>query len=109
VGSVFYRRIKTGAVDSADIRPYQVEGVGKDHIPGAMDPSVIDEAMQYQDQDAFEMCQRTAQHEGIFPGLSAGGNLAGVAWLINQLPGPARIVTLIQDAGTNYLSKLLSA
>ena len=107
VGSVLYRRIKTGAVHPADTAPYQVEGVGKDHVPGAMDPDVIDEAMQYRDAAAFDMCRRAAQLEGIFPGLSAGGNLAGVAWLLEQLDGPARIVTLIQDAGTSYLSKLL--
>lgn len=104
-GSVLYGYIKTGAVNPADAAPYQVEGVGKDHVPGVMDAREIDDAMQYTDAAAFDMCRRCARTEGVFPGLSAGGNLIGVEWLMDRLPGPARIVTLIQDSGTHYLSK----
>jgi len=106
VGSVYYRYIKTGEIHAEDVRPYQVEGVGKDYLPGAMDMREIDEAMQYDDAAAFNMCRRCAAAEGILPGLSAGGNLAGVTWLMERLSGPARIVTLIQDLGVSYLSKL---
>lgn len=107
-GSVYFEYVRTGRVDKTVAKPYQVEGVGEDHITDNFDGRVVDEAMQYNDDDAFRMCQACARTEGILPGLSAGGNLAGVKWLINQLDGPARIVTLIQDNGVKYLSKLLA-
>jgi len=118
-GSIYYHLAKTGTMDGVEATQYQVEGVGEDHLTGAMDISVVDEAMQYTDADAFGMCRACTRLEGFLPGLSAGGNLAGVQWLIERIPGPqlvpdqssgragARIVTLIQDAGVKYLSKLL--
>jgi len=106
-GSIYYRLAKTGELNPDDADSYLVEGVGEDHLTKAMDITVVDEAMQYTDADAFGMCRACARMEGILPGLSAGGNLAGVQWLIERIPGPARIVTVIQDAGVKYLSKLL--
>jgi len=106
-GSIYYHLAKTGTMDGVEATQYQVEGVGEDHLTGAMDISVVDDAMQYTDADAFGMCRACTRLEGFLPGLSAGGNLAGVQWLIERIPGPARIVTLIQDAGVKYLSKLL--
>jgi len=106
-GSVYYHLAKTGTMAGVEATQYQVEGVGEDHLTGAMDISVVDDAMQYTDADAFGMCRACTRLEGFLPGLSAGGNLAGVQWLIERIPGPARIVTLIQDAGVKYLSKLL--
>jgi len=109
VGSVYYHYIKTGEIESGSAKLYQVEGVGEDHITKVMDKNFIDDAMQFDDAAAFEMCRRCARLEGILPGLSSGGNLAGVAALVERLPGPARIVTLFPDAGVKYLSKLLAA
>lgn len=108
VGSVYHHYVKTGQVDETLAAAYQVEGVGEDHLTENFNGSLIDDAVQYNDDDAFRMCQACARTEGILPGLSAGGNLAGVKWLINQLDGPARIVTIIQDSGVKYLSKLLA-
>lgn len=108
VGSIYYGYVKSGIVDDSCVKPYQVEGVGEDHVTDNFDRRLVDDAMQYSDDDAFRMCQACARTEGIMAGLSAGGNLAGVKWLINQMDGPARIVTLIQDSGVKYLSKLLA-
>ncbi len=106
-GSGYYWHFKTGAIDPSKIHQYQVEGVGEDHITACMDFSVVDDAAQFNDAEAFDWCRRSAKLEGILPGLSAGGNLAVVAGLIEKLNGPARIVTIIQDSGIKYLSKLL--
>ncbi|HRJ12213.1 MAG TPA: cysteine synthase family protein [Alphaproteobacteria bacterium] len=108
VGSIYYHYVKTGEVNEKLAGSYQVEGVGEDHLTKNFDSSFVDDAVQYTDDDAFRMCQACARTEGILPGLSAGGNLAGVKWLINQLEQPARIVTIIQDSGVKYLSKLLT-
>ncbi len=106
-GSALYHIAKTGVSREEDLGPYQVEGVGKECLTDAIDITVVDESMQYSDADAFGLCRACARLEGILPGLSAGGNLAGVQWLMDRIPGPARIVTIVQDAGVKYLSKLL--
>lgn len=108
VGSIYFDYVRSGKLDHSVVAPYQVEGVGEDHLTENFNSSLVDDAVQYTDDDAFRMCQACARTEGILPGLSAGGNLAGVKWLINQLDGPARIVTIIQDSGVKYLSKLLA-
>lgn len=107
VGSVYYRLVKTGVLDPNDASSYQVEGVGEDHLTKAMNINIIDDAMQFNDDDAFGMCRECARIEGILPGLSAGGNLAVVKKMVDEMSGPARIVTVIQDSGVKYLSKLL--
>ena len=107
VGSIYYRLAKTGVFDPNDAGSYQVEGVGEDHLTKAMNIKIVDDAMQFNDADAFGMCKKCARIEGVLPGLSAGGNLAVVEKMVETLPGPARIVTMIQDAGVKYLSKLL--
>lgn len=107
VGSVYFRAVKTGEVRAEDAGTYQVEGVGEDHITKAMDLSVINDAMQFNDVEAFEMCRRCARAEGILPGLSAGGYLSVIEKMIPALPSGARIVTVIPDSGVKYLSKLL--
>ncbi len=107
VGSIYYHYVKTGKVDESQVGSYQVEGVGEDHLTKCFDASVIDDAIQFNDEQAFGMVRLCAAKEGILPGLSAGGNLHAVQKLIEQLDGPAHIVTIIQDAGVKYLSKLL--
>ncbi|HCM83116.1 MAG TPA: cystathionine beta-synthase, partial [Rhodospirillaceae bacterium] len=61
VGSVYFEYIRTGRVDHSVVKPYQVEGVGEDHITDNFDGRYIDEAMQYTDDDAFRMCQACAR------------------------------------------------
>ena len=106
-GAGYYWQFKTGVMDESKLHQYQVEGVGEDRLTANMNFDIVDDAVQFTDDEAFDWCKRAAQAEGILPGLSAGGNLVAVAGLIERLDGPARIVTIIQDAGVKYLSKLL--
>lgn len=106
IGSIYYTYFKTGNIKQSEIGPYQVEGIGEDHIAKCMDFSVVDEMLQFNDDDAFEMTKSLASSEGILAGGSSGANLYGCMKLIERLEGHKNIVTVLPDTGLKYLSKI---
>ncbi|MBL6954902.1 MAG: cysteine synthase family protein [Alphaproteobacteria bacterium] len=106
IGSIYYTYFKTGQIDKSEIGSYQVEGIGEDHIAQCMDFSVVDEMLQFNDDDAFTMTRRLAASEGILAGGSSGANLFGCMKLAERLDGPANIITVLPDTGLKYLSKI---
>lgn len=105
VGSIYYDYFKTGKINPNAIGIYNVEGVGEDHIAKAMDFSLVDEMMQFTDQDAFTMARRLAREEGILGGGTGGANVWAALQLAAKLTEPAVIVAIIPDNGIKYLSK----
>jgi cystathionine beta-synthase/cysteine synthase A len=106
IGSIYYSYFKTGQVDESQIGSYQVEGIGEDHIAKCMDFTVVDEMLQFDDDDAFTMTRRLAASEGILAGGSSGANLFGCMKLAERLDAPVNIVTVLPDTGLKYLSKI---
>ena len=106
IGSIYYTYFKTGRIDESEIGSYQVEGIGEDHIAKCMDFSVVDEMLQFTDDDAFAMTRRLAASEGILAGGSSGANLCGCMKLAERLDAPVNIVTVLPDSGLKYLSKI---
>jgi cystathionine beta-synthase/cysteine synthase A len=106
IGSIYYTYFKTGKIDESEIGTYQVEGIGEDHIAKCMDFTVVDEMLQFNDDDAFTMTRRLAASEGILAGGSSGANLFGCMKLAERLEGEANIVTVLPDTGLKYLSKI---
>lgn len=84
----------------------QVEGVGKDSIPTAMDFGVVDTMMQVDDKSAFDMCRRIAAEEGMLIGGSGGLNLTAAAEVSKTAPDGSVIVAVLPDSGIKYLSKI---
>ena len=86
----------------------QVEGVGKDSIPTAMDFGVVDHMMQFHDKDCFQMCRRVAAEEGMLVGGSSGLNLTAAAELSKTAADGDVIVAVLPDSGIKYLSKIFN-
>ena len=112
-GSVFTEYFRTGRPG----RPgrYRLEGLGDEEVIGCPEFEVIDEMVQVADRDAFLAARDLARTDAIFAGGSSGAALWAVRGLLDRLaaegaPGrhdaPTRVVTILPDSGTRYLSTL---
>jgi cystathionine beta-synthase len=106
LGSVHYSIFKTGLPSTPYV--YKVEGLGEDIVCRAFDPSVVDEMYQVNDHECFTTARRLVREEGLFCGGSSGG-MAHVALRLAKEWGPGKkIVVILPDSGTRYVTKFLS-
>jgi cystathionine beta-synthase len=105
-GSVFYNWFK----DKKLIEPkvYKVEGIGEDMVTQAMDFSVVDDMVQVNDRECFQMARRLTTEEGMFAGGSSGGAVAGAVKYLANHDRFGCVVTILPDSGSRYLSKMFS-
>jgi len=108
-GSLIYESWKAGhQVTQYEKAPFQVEGIGKDFIPGTMNLSVVDEIVRVTDAESFRMTRRVAQEEGIFAGGSSGGATAGLlkSRFVQGLQPDEIAVVVYPDSGNRYISRI---
>ncbi|HXY46727.1 MAG TPA: pyridoxal-phosphate dependent enzyme [Thermoplasmata archaeon] len=107
-GSVLGGFFRTGTTGKAV--PYQVEGIGEDMVPGSIHFEFLDEFVEVNDRESFQMARRLARDEGFFVGGSSGSAVAGaLKWLAKRpLPDGAAVVVLLPDSGDRYLTKFYS-
>jgi cysteine synthase len=81
-----------------------IEGIGAGFVPDTLDRDVIDEVRTIADDDAYEMARRLAREEGVLVGISAGANVFVAAQIAQELGEGRKVVTILCDSGTRYLS-----
>lgn len=106
-GSIFAEYARTGSMCEA--RPYKVEGLGGDKLPGTLDFECVDEFVTVSDREAFHMARRIVREEGLFVGGSTGLITCAALRVARQLDDPgACVVAILCDTGERYLSKLFN-
>jgi cystathionine beta-synthase len=87
-------------------RPYKVEGIGEDFMPGTFDYSIVDEWVTVSDRDSFLTARRITREEGILVGGSSGTAMWAALQVAKRMDEGKIILTIFPDTGRNYLSKV---
>ncbi len=104
-GSVLAPYFKSGEMPKGE--PYQVEGLGNDKVPGALDLDLVDDYVTVRDRESFLMARRLTREEGLFVGGSSGLIVHAALELARELDDPeALVVAVLCDWGEHYLTKL---
>jgi len=85
--------------------PHKIQGIGANFIPEIYDPSVVDEVMGVNDNEAFSATRELAVTEGLLAGISSGAALCAARRLAERPEYEGGIiVVLLSDGGERYLS-----
>jgi cystathionine beta-synthase len=104
MGSVFKTYLEKGILTEAS--DFDIEGIGKNFIPGATNFDYIDEVIQVGDEDALEAVHMLVEKEGILAGGSSGAAVAAAIRHAKGVEEDEHIVAIFPDSGLKYLSKL---
>ena len=86
--------------------PHKMPGTSPGFIPGIYDEKHLDEIILIDAvKEAYPMCRRLAQEEGILAGVTSGATAAAALKLAQLPPNKNKlIVALFADSGQRYLS-----
>ena len=84
---------------------HKIQGIGAGFVPKNLNMQMVDEIVQVTDDEAFEWARKLHKQEGIFGGISSGGNVAAVAKLVQRPEYKGKmIVVVLPSIGERYLS-----
>ena len=90
--------------------PHQIQGIGANFVPEALDRSVLDEVLPVSDQDAFDTGREMARSFGLLVGISSGAALYAARQVAARPENAGKtVVAILPDSGDRYLSSPMFA
>jgi len=84
---------------------HKIQGIGAGFVPENLHTNMVDEVVQVTDEEAFEWSRRLHKEEGLFGGISSGGNMAAAAKVAARPDSQGKtIVVILPSFGERYLS-----
>jgi cysteine synthase len=85
--------------------PHAIQGIGAGFVPDMLDPTVYDEILRVDVEQARTAARRLARSEGLLVGVSSGAALhAALSVARRSELRDATIVVILPDTGERYLS-----
>ena len=106
VGSLYYDYFHSGKLTEA--HSYLVEGFGEDFLPTTMNFDYVDDVIRVSDRECFDAARKLVRREGIYAGGSSGGAALACEKIAEHSDRPLRIVTIMCDSASRYLSKVFN-
>lgn len=109
-GSVLKKYHETRELDTDEIYPYRIEGLGKNLIPTATNFDMIDKFVKVTDEESAHTAREIARTEGLFVGYTSGAAMQAIKQLSEEeeFKKGDKIVVIFPDHGSRYMSKVYS-
>lgn len=109
-GSILKTYHETGEINLAEIHSYQIEGLGKNLIPGALLFDQVDEFVRVNDEKSAYSTREIALKEAIMGGYTTGAVLQAFKQYAETHPMKADdlVVLIFPDHGSRYITKVYS-
>ncbi|MEY3367610.1 MAG: hypothetical protein RI973_765 [Bacteroidota bacterium] len=107
-GSALKKYHETGEYDEREIYSYQIEGTGKNIIPGNCTFELIDKFIKVTDRESALRTRELALVEGIFAGYSSGAGIQALIQMQEEFTKDDVVVLIFPDHGSKYLGKVFN-
>lgn len=104
VGSILAPLVERG--EKVEPGAWVVEGIGEDFVPDNCDLALVAKAYEIPDSESIASARLLLTKAGILGGSSSGTLLAAALRYCREQTEPKRVVTLVCDTGSRYLSKV---
>src|ERR1051326_4234237 len=84
---------------------HRIQGIGAGFVPSNLNVKMVDEVIQITDDEAFDWARRLHKEEGLFAGISSGGNVAAAAKVAARAENKGKMIAVVLPSiGERYLS-----
>ena len=96
---------ESAVLSGGDPGPHGIQGIGAGFVPQVLDPTVYDEVLRVDVEQARAAARELARTEGILAGVSSGAALHAARTVARRPDhAGATIVVVLPDTGERYLS-----